>query len=356
MRGAVSPSLSPMPTAAATSPAPSRADRVAGSLLGLALGDAVGFVVEARPSAEAAAYVAEILRGGRVGMLAHPGFPFGQYTDDTQLARELLGAIRDGGGWDPARFAERIAALVAADSVIGAGAGTLGTARRLLEGTPWAEAAAPAPYAGNGSAMRAGPLGPLFGEGAALIDVAASQSRVTHADSRCAAGAVAIAGAAALATRAELPAPPELTRILVEWIEPIDPDVAAAVGSVGAWAELTPERARDALHRSGHEPYAVGEWVGVSAQVVPSVLWSLYAFLRAPDDYWEAVCTAVWAGGDTDTLAAMTGSIAGARAGLGGLPSALLDRLGDRGTWRARELAALAASCVDSLSTGPTRL
>ena len=76
--------------------------------------------------------------------------------------------------------------------------------------------------------------------------------------------------------------------------------------------------------------------------VIPSVLWSLYSFLQDPDDYWTAVCTAIGAGGDTDTMAAIAGAIAGARLGPTALPAALVEELNDRGTWRAAHLAKLA--------------
>jgi ADP-ribosylglycohydrolase len=85
---------------------------------------------------------------------------------------------------------------------------------------------------------------------------------------------------------------------------------------------------------------------GLSPFVVPSVLWSLYAFLRNPDDYWEAVCTAIVIGGDTDTTAAMAGAIAGSRIGTRGLRPELLARLTDRGSWEAGALERLARDCA----------
>ncbi len=35
-------------------------------------------------------------------------------------------------------------------------------------------------------------------------------------------------------------------------------------------------------------------------------------------------------GGDTDTIAAMAGALSGARVGIGGIPSGLIERLEDR--------------------------
>ena len=77
-----------------------------------------------------------------------------------------------------------------------------------------------------------------------------------------------------------------------------------------------------------------------------TVAWSLYAFLHSPDDYLDAVCTAIAAGGDTDTTAAMTGAMAGARLGPSGLPPDLLTRLQDRGAWSAVDLDRLARQCA----------
>jgi hypothetical protein len=70
--------------------------------------------------------------------------------------------------------------------------------------------------------------------------------------------------------------------------------------------------------------------------------WSLYAFLRSPEDYLLSVCTAISRVADTDTTAAMTGAMTGSRVGSSGLPSDFVAWLEDRGTWRAAELEQLA--------------
>jgi ADP-ribosylglycohydrolase len=54
------------------------------------------------------------------------------------------------------------------------------------------------------------------------------------------------------------------------------------------------------------------------------------------------VCTAIEAGGDTDTMAARAGAISGARLGPAGLPAGLLARLNDRGGWGSEALTDLA--------------
>jgi ADP-ribosylglycohydrolase len=88
-------------------------------------------------------------------------------------------------------------------------------------------------------------------------------------------------------------------------------------------------------------------WVGISPFVTGSVLWSLYSFLRTPEDYWETICTAITPGGDVDTTAAMAGAISGAHLGLEAIPSDLAHRLTDQGAWGYPELAVLADQCYE---------
>ena len=316
-------------------------------MLGQALGDALGFVVESAPPEVADAYVRETLRTGRAGERGRPDFPFGQYTDDTQCARELLSSILDAGRWSPPTFAARLAALVREGRDVGAGEGTRGAALRLADGLDWQTAGTPAPYAGNGSAMRAAPIGLLLAEDpAALRRAAAEQSRITHLDPRCTAGAVAVAGAVALASRPSVFVAEQALATVAEWAGAEDAATGAALGLVGEWLPLSPRMAAKRLQAAGLDPAYAGAWRGISAFVVPSVAWSLYAFLRSPDDYWETVCTAIAVGGDTDTMAAIAGAMAGARLGPGALPRPLLERLTDRGAWGAADLERLARECA----------
>ena len=303
--------------------------------------------MEAQPPAAAAAYVRDVLRRGRAGARSHPRFPFGQYSDDTQLARELLCAITDAGGWSPAAFARRVATLVREGRDVGAGPGTRSAALRLLLGAPCTHAGTPPPYAGNGSAMRVAPAAALFaGDEGTWLACARQQSRVTHQDPRAVAGAVAVAGATVLAMQPGPLDPRAFLHRLAPWVGLEDARMESAVRGLGDWLSLDPGSAARHLHDSGLDPAVPGRWRGISPHVVPSVLWSLYAFLRSPDDWWETICVAIEVGGDTDTLAAMAGGIAGARLGVAALPGALLGRLTDRGEWGAEALTRLAADCA----------
>jgi len=319
-------------------------DRLAGSLLGQALGDALGFVVEAEPPEVARDYVDRWLRTGRAAERSHPRFPFGQYTDDTQLARELLCSYRDRRGWDPAAYAHRVAELFRQGQDVGAGPGTRSAALRISKGVHWSEAGAPAPYAGNGSAMRAGPLGLLFADVTTMSDVAGEQSSITHQDLRCAAGAIAIARAVGLAGCRTAIVPLAFLEDVARAAGSAEQSVAAAVRGLAEWVSLEPEQAVRQITERGLDPGHTWQQ-GISSFVIPSVVWSLYAFLRSPDDYWDTICTAIRVGGDTDSMAAMAGAMSGARGGVAALPADLLPHLTDRGHWGAVELTELARAC-----------
>jgi ADP-ribosylglycohydrolase len=321
-------------------------DQFTGCLLGQCLGDALGFVVEGYPPQACRSYVDGLLRSGRAGEIGRSGFPFGQYSDDSQLARELLRSFADCGKFDPQDYGRRIAGLFTEGRIVGRGRATEQAAMRLARGVPWDRAGTPAPAAGNGSAMRAGPMGLLFGQDPrALLRAAVDQSRITHADPRCCAGAVAIAGAVALAAQPERIEPATLLATLSSWAEPVDASVARALRDLTGSLALGPEEAVRFVTTGAREPTYQDGWQGISPFVTESVLWSLYSFLRTPDDYWETICTAIAVGGDVDTTAAMAGAVSGARLGAACLPPALCDRLEDQGTWRAAELRDLAARC-----------
>ncbi len=325
--------------------APTR-DQFAGSLIGQCLGDALGFVVEGQAPDACRAYVEKVLKSGRGGGVARAPFPFGQYTDDSQLARELIESYVACSGFDPADYARRIAVIFAEGRIVGRGRATEAAASRLAGGVAWEKAGTPAPNAGNGSAMRAGPVGCMFwNDPDALIEAAGDQGRITHADPRCAAGAIAVAGAVALALggagNGSLDAS-RFIRRLADWSQTAAASFADEVIKLESWLELGPAEAGPVIAKVGLQPGFSDRWDGISPFVTSSVLWSLYSFLRSPEDYWETVCTAIAVGGDVDTTAAMAGAISGAYLGLGALPLDLARGVNDQNRWGYDELIGLA--------------
>lgn len=320
--------------------------RYSGSLIGQCLGDALGFIVEGEPPEICRKYVEKTLKAGRVGEYGRTPFPFGQYSDDSQLARELLQSYAECGGFDPREYARRIAMIFVENRIVGRGRATEQAAWRLAAGVPWDEAGTPSPSAGNGSAMRAGPIGLLFfDDPEEMVRAAHNQGRITHRDPRCSAGAVAIAGAVAMAVRGgEIEAGRFLSQ-LAEWAALFEGSVVDALRQLVEWVPLPPEEVATLVSGIGHNPDYPAEVCGISPFVTTSVLWSLYSFLRSPNDYRETVRTAIAVGGDVDTTAAMAGAISGAYLGLDAIPESWARRVTDRGSWGYDELVGLARRC-----------
>jgi ADP-ribosylglycohydrolase len=322
-----------------------QADRFRGCLVGQCLGDALGMPVEGASRQTCREYAERVVRPGRVPERGRGPFPFGQYTDDSQLARELLESYALARGFDPVDYARRIADIFAEGRIVGQGRATTLAAERLRAGVAWDEAGTPPPRAGNGSAMRAGAVGLMAScDPDRLIRIAIDQGRTTHADPRCSAGAVSIAGAVALALRTGPVEPEAFVATLADWAGRVEPTLAEALARLPEWAAMADDAALAEIAVQGLEPvrrelYPTDR---ITPFVVPSVLWSLRAFLVSPDDYLAAMATAIGCGGDVDTTAAMAGAISGARLGLAALPQDLAGHLTDRGTWGLDDLVALA--------------
>lgn len=325
-----------------------------GCLIGQALGDALGFPVEGRARGDCDAYVRDVLEAGRAGEKGAGTYPFGQYTDDTQLARELLASLTEAGGrFDGDGFGRRVAAIFEEQRIVGRGRTTESAARRLAQGTPWDRSGARPPAAGNGAAMRAAPIGLLYYDDLeALRRAADDQARVTHADPRARAGAVAIAGAVAFALRGEFrPGSEAVVGRLAMLSGPVSEVFAIELDKLKAWVALKWDEAAPEIARAGVEPgIPVGD--GVSPFVTSSVIWALYSVLRSPDDYWKTICTAIRVGGDVDTTAAMAGAVSGALNGVEAVPADLIAKLQDRGAWQADALAGLASDAYRMKSGG----
>jgi len=201
--------------------------------------------------------------------------------------------------------------------------------------------------------MRAGPIGLLYHDDPeGLVWAATEQGIMTHADPRCSGGAIAIAGAVALALRGHPVEPAPFLAHLAELAEEVEPRFAACLRRLERWLPLPPEEAVTRISEEGLEPEPAHTWRGLSPFVVGSVLWSLYSFLRSPDDYRETIRTAISVGGDVDTTAAMAGAISGTRLGLAAVPPNLSRCLTDRGTWGLAELIELADECYETKCGG----
>jgi len=288
------------------STSPSREERAVGCLLGLACGDALGRPVEFQSSTAIADQY------GRVDQMygnGTHGQPAGTVTDDTDLAVALARSLAETGGFDAADAADRYVAWYESGP-FDVGMATAEALRELRDGTDPADAGRvvwerrpEGQNAGNGSLMRCAPLALAISDDAARAEAAAADSRLTHADPRCVEGCVAF-----------------LT-VLDRLLDGADAERALDAGLSTAADRDAPRELRTALANVTDEQAAQLE---TSGYVLHTLETALYDATAAPDAE-EAVVSAVSRGGDTDTLGAVCGAVAGARFGAEAIPDRWLD-------------------------------
>lgn len=301
-------------------------DRALGAFYGLALGDALGMPTQSMSRAEIARRYgpARTLHDAVADQPIAPGMPAGSVTDDTEQAVLLARLLVDGGGHvAPDVFAKALLEWEA-DMVRRGSADLLGpSTKRALEllgdGVPPGEAGRTGTT--NGAAMRITPVAlatpPDLGR---LLDAVAATSEITHNTNLGIAAAAAVAAAVSAGVDgADLPAALDhAERAAAEgahrghWCA--GGDIAARIHWARRWV-------RDLDGDVGDAVYAV---IGTSVAAQESVVAAfalVEALGHAPVD---ALTTAAGLGGDTDTIAAITGAILGARHGLAGLPPDLV--------------------------------
>lgn len=272
------------------------ADRATGALLGLAIGDAVGTSLEFK-ARDTYPLLTDMIGGGPFHLKP------GEWTDDTSMALALADSLAANANLDEADLMRRFAkwhengTYSCTGTCFDIGITTRqALARWKKTGDPIAGSTAPQ-TAGNGSLMRLAPASIRhFGNRPLLRDVAARQSRTTHAAPEavdaCVAYAEALADAIEGAKRSE---------VLRERLEPY----AGAIG-----------------------PIMVGSWRGkhrrdirASGYIAHSLEASLWSTART-SDFKDAVLLAVNLGEDADTTGAITGQLAGAIYGSNAMPHA----------------------------------
>jgi ADP-ribosylglycohydrolase len=175
--------------------------------------------------------------------------------------------------------------------------------------------------AGNGPAMRSALLGIRFADDdAALIQHVAASTDITHRDPRAHCGALAVALAARSSMRGE--SAQEFIAHLRRFLKPF--------GAAGAeLLDLTERAAASAAKPTSDFAASLGCTRGVSGYMYHSVPVALHAWFSSPRDFAAAIPAVIRCGGDTDTVAAITGAIVGAGVGTAGIPQPWLKGLWD---------------------------
>ena len=273
-----------------------------GVLIGAAVGDALGAPFEFRPGGEYKIHFPQPVLGGAGELIGGGAFNWapGEFTDDTQMAMCLAAAlIENAGEFDAETVWEHFVAWGKTAKDIG------NTTRYALSSPDRATAAA---YAhemlsgrtgSNGSVMRIAPIGIAgvrWGR-ERTMHVAREQSGITHFDP--------IAGwAAAIAA--------EVIR-------------ACILGARFATAVYHAVQLVDEQHRPTFEEFLSETWEpqhttkgnGGAVVCLAQAVWAV----RNTTSFEDAVVAAVNLGDDADTVAAVTGALAGAVYGIAQIPA-----------------------------------
>ena len=288
-------------------------DRFKGSAIGTFIGDALGRAVEGWP-----AFAIQRSFGILEEMVG------GIYTDDTEMMMGIMESLCEVGRFDPGLTAQKF--LHNFNHSRGYGGRIYGVMDRLRRGIPWNQAGTDS--WGNGSAMRIAPIGFFFyDDPIKLRDAAIQSSIITHKHPKGIAGAVAQAIAVGIATQKGLKG---------EAIE-VEGFIDHIIEDVG---EIDQEMAHQLEKIKGIEGGdmratidAIGSHFYCDVSALGAVPPAIASFLLTRG-FKESVVAAVNCGGDTDTLGAMSGAIAGAYYGYSHIPSHWLIPLENEGKGR----------------------
>lgn len=325
-----------------------------GALLGTFVGDALGMPVEGwSPQRIARTFGALTdLHSATLfvraysaifGLLADPKNMFsgvrlgrGAYTDDTQMMIGVAESLAACGGFDGADMARRFVENF--DPRRGYGPGAMKAIGGLRQDIPWDEIGTRlfggSGSFGNGAAMRVAPVGVFYYDDAVeLHRVAELSASITHTHPLGKEGAALQAFAVACAMRREPGATFDAHGFLDELRAFVPPDCAQFQEKLTNIGDLLAQQPT---------VLEVVNALGNGVEIFNSVPAAIYAFLSHADSFKDAVVYAVSLGGDTDTIGAMTGAIAGAFHGVEAIPQEWLDALenGEKGrdyVWQLAE-------------------
>ena len=294
--------------------------RALGALTGLSLGDALGMPTQSMsPAAIHETYGrVDTLRDALADQPIAPGMPAGSVTDDTEQALIVAGLIIEGKGHiNPKEFAKRL--LAWEDEMKSHGSlDLLGPSTKLaLEQVRRGADIMTTGRTGttNGAAMRVAPVGIANRpqDTRRLANRIYESCQVTHDT------VAGFQSAALIATTVSL----GLEGMTVRQALHESLRLVSSMETPGAWTPKAsvPARARQSIRLSEEfsdeddfEHHLI-EDCGTSVEANESVAAAFALSWRFADNPQSALLTAVNLGGDTDTIAAMTGAMTGACTG-----------------------------------------
>ena len=298
-------------------------EKFRGALLGVAIGDALGAPFEGMGYVPEDSLLAQL--EGEVGQL--------RYTDDTHMTLGVAESLVENQRFDGPHMAETFARNYEQEPWRGYGPGPPQVFRLLRQGIPWDQAGrmlfGGAGSYGNGAAMRITPVAlAYYWDLIEMAKVARQSAVITHAHELGIQGALLQAFAVALLV--EQPPNARLSgsafsELLITYAT--DASAALYAHKLKEVKELLPDAS----------PLELASRLGNGIEAYQAVPAALYSFLSHPASFSEALRYAIRLGGDTDTIASMTGALSGAYLGESAIP--LNWRKSLEGTARIGELA-----------------
>ena len=298
-------------------------DAAQGAMLGTMVGDALGM------PAEGLSRDALKEKFGRLDSLREGPLPPGEFTDDTEMTVGLCEALLEKGEFDVQAVADAMAHNFTPWRNYSPH--VYGIMARIRQGMDW-DSPGTSSW-GSGAACRVVPLGVLYADEAALADHAAAQARITHTHANGVAGAVAQAVTVSQVVQDGLfESKVDMDELLERLDGPVGEHSVAMVDAFERIRDLRPPESPEQL--SG----AIARVFPCDGSAVGTVPAAVAAFLLS-HSFEEAVIVAVNCGGDTDTLGAMTGALAGAFYGVKAIPERLTANLANEKRGRDHVLA-----------------
>lgn len=324
---------------------PNLADKFLGCLVGLAVGDALGSALEFKRRQEIAdeyGVVRDYLPRETFGLVAgheeveFQGLPAGATTEDTHLALlHTASIVRTGGKVEPLDFGPYFLQVLDGPLCDLLGATTAASLRLARETNDFQAGLGGERAAGNGVAVRIAPVGLLHCYGRfdtqRFVSDCEKAARLTHNNPIAIGAGVAVATGVRLFCRREI-IPEDLMAAALDMLPPGYLGLPLAGNPLRqkllAAQDYIEERQTlvDNVEASG---LAVDffridlnnmERCGTTGYAPDSIAAAFYAATARKDSFEEALLLAVNAGGDADTIAAITGALAGAYHGLSGIP------------------------------------
>ncbi len=278
------------------------------TLVGLGIGDALGNPFEMLPaiSPKLVNWDGQFKAGGTFWK-----GEAGQWTDDCCMSIALAKSLLQRNGFDPEDVAKEYLAWYETGNTRGIGTTTANAMVHLQLGAAWNESGLikgvdGLPAGGNGTAMRAAPLGLVYrNDLGALLEIAMTDASITHNSLEPKIGSVAVALATALlanGTHGPMSVLDEVDQVLAD-----------------SYVKAKLQQAKFHLEEDTDPVVALAE-IG-SSGYVPETVGTAFYCLAKTNSFKDCVVMAVKAGGDTDTQAAIAGALAGTYYGLDGIPS-----------------------------------